>query len=507
MSKDINNQIQILTKKFETRQFKEVINESLVILKKNDNDFLWNMVGLSFQHLNQYKKSIDCFENAIQVNSKNFTALNNLGISCKKLKQYKEAEANLLKAIEINPNYVNAMVNIGNVKNETYFFDDAIKYYKKAIELNNKLPLIYLNLATIYQTINKIDESKKYLIEALNIDETFTIADQKLSMLEKYDIKNLHLQKMINKLNSEKLNVTQNKYLCFGISKAFKDIKDYKNSFKYLKRGNELQRKSLNYDIEFHKSLSKKIKSIFSKINFKDFEMISEGKNQIFILGMPRSGTTLIEKIISSHSKVSTISEANFIPEKIFKHINDDFENLKIFIKSNFQEEYYEFIKSYNIKNKIIIDKTLLNFWYLGFIKIFFPNSKIIHVSRNPLDNCLSIFENLFDYPQGWDCDQNELAEYYLIYKDLMNYWNTLFDKSILNIKYEDIVSNSESKIKELINFCELDWEEQCLKYYDNSNPIKTLSANQANKPIYKSSINKFKNFENDLNILFSKLN
>ena len=89
MSKDINNQIQILTKKFETRQFKEVINESLIILKKNDNDFLWNLVGLSFQHLNQYKKSIDCFENAIQVNSKNFTALNNLGISYKKLKQYK----------------------------------------------------------------------------------------------------------------------------------------------------------------------------------------------------------------------------------------------------------------------------------------------------------------------------------------------------------------------------------------------------------------------------------
>ncbi len=187
--------------------------------------------------------------------------------------------------------------------------------------------------------------------------------------------------------------------------------------------------------------------------------------------------------------------------------MNHDFENLKIFINSNFQDEYYEFIKSYNINNEIIIDKTLLNFWYLGFIKIFFPNSKIIHVSRNPLDNCLSIFENLFDYPQGWDCDQNELAEYYLIYKDLMNYWNTLFDKTILNIKYEDIVSNSENKIKELINFCELDWEEQCLKYYDNNNPIKTLSANQANKPIYKSSINKFKDFENDLNILFSKLN
>ena len=507
MSKDINNQIQILKKKFEARQFKEVINESLIILKKSDNDFLWNIVGLSFQHLNQYKKSIDCFENAIQVNSKNFTAYNNLGISYKKLKQYKKAEDYLLRAIEINPNYVNAMVNIGNVKNETYFFDDAIKYYKKAIELNNKLPLIYLNLATVYQTINKIDESKKYLIEALNIDETFTIADQKLSMLEKYDIKNLHLQKMINKLNSEKLNVTQNKYLCFGISKAFKDLKDYQNSFKYLKRGNELQRKSLNYDIEFHRSLSKKIKLIFSKINFKDFEKTSEGKNQIFILGMPRSGTTLIEKIISSHSKVSTISESNFIPEKVHGFLNKDFDELKKILNSSFQNKYYQFIKSFNIKDEIVVDKTLTNFWYLGFIKILFPESKIIHISRNPKDNCLSIFENLFDYPEGWNWDQEELAEYYLIYQDLMKFWSKLFENSIYNIKYEDVILNTNTKIKELINFCGLEWEEACLNFHENNNPIKTVSFNQANKPIYKSSLEKHKLYEKELDILFSKLN
>ena len=118
----------------------------------------------------------------------------------------------------------------------------------------------------------------------------------------------------------------------------------------------------------------------------------------------------------------------------------------------------------------------------------------------------MSIFENLFDYQQGWDCDQNELAEYYLIYKDLMEYWNKLFGKTILNIKYEDVIANPKNKIEELINFCQLDWEEECLNFHKNNNPIKTLSVNQANKPIYKSSINKFKNFEKDLDILFKRL-
>ena len=133
MSKNLKDEISILIKKFEGKRFNDVINESLVILKKKDNDFLWNLVGLCFQNLNKYNKSIECFENAIKINPKNFSAFNNLGISYKKLKKYKESETNLLNSITINPNYVNAMVNLGNLKNETYFFNDSIKYYKKQL--------------------------------------------------------------------------------------------------------------------------------------------------------------------------------------------------------------------------------------------------------------------------------------------------------------------------------------------------------------------------------------
>ena len=137
MPKNINNEINILIKKFESKRFEEVINKSIILLKKNDNDFLWNLLGLSFQNLNQIKKSIDCFENAINLNQKNFSALNNLGLSHKKIKNYLEAEEYLLKSIELNPNYLNALVPLGNIKNETYFFEESIMYYKKAIKLNN----------------------------------------------------------------------------------------------------------------------------------------------------------------------------------------------------------------------------------------------------------------------------------------------------------------------------------------------------------------------------------
>ena len=507
MPENINKKISILVKKFEIRKFQDVINESLIILKKNDNDFLWNLSGLSFQNLNQIEKSISCFENALSLNPKNFSALNNLGLSHKKLRDYLKAEKYLIQSLEQNPKYINALVNLGNIKNETYYFEDAISYYKKALELNKNLPLIHLNLSVVYQSINKINKAKDHLNKALLIDETFTIADQKLTTLEKYDEKNPHLKLMIYKLEKLELNNSQKIYLHFGLNKVYKDLKNYKKSFFYLQSGNKLQREALTYDINVHKVLSEKIKSTFSKIDSKEIGSIDGGENNIFILGMPRSGTTLIEKIISSHSNVSTISEANFISQKLHGYINKDFKELKKNLNSNFQKKYIEFIKSFNTKNVKIIDKTLTNFWYLGFIKIIFPKAKIIHVSRNPKDNCLSIFENLFDYPEGWNYDQKELAEYYLIYKDLMEFWNNIFRDSILNVRYEDVILDTEKKIKELISFCDLNWENSCLDFHKNNNPIKTVSFNQANKPIYKSSIKKYELYEKELEVLFSKLN
>ena len=200
MLKNLKEKISIIIKKFEIEKFQDVINDSLVILKKNDNDFLWNLVGLSFQNLYQIEKSISCFENALGLNPKNFSASNNLGLSYKKLRNYSKAEEYLQISIELNPKYVNALVNLGNLKNETYFFDNAISFYNKALILNKNLPLIHLNISSVYQSLNKINEAKEHLNKAILIDETFTIADQKLTTLEKYDEKNPHTKMMFYKL-------------------------------------------------------------------------------------------------------------------------------------------------------------------------------------------------------------------------------------------------------------------------------------------------------------------
>ena len=507
MLKNLNHKISILIKKYEYKQFQQVIDESIVILKKNDNDFLWNLTGLSFQNLFKIKKSIDCFENALKINSKNFSALNNLGLSYKMLKDYSKAEEYLLKAKKINPKYVNALVNLGNIKNDTYHLKDALFYYQKALKLNKNLPIINFNISNIYRSTNKINEAKKYLDDAIKLDEKFTMADQKLTLLEKYTKDNPHIKVMLNKLEKKELSNNQKAYLQFGLIKVYRDINDFEKSIFHLIEANKTLRALIKYDIQIHKSLSNKIKSFFSKIDYKKYIQSGKGKGHIFILGMPRSGTSLVEKIVSSHSKVSSISEANFIPEKIYENINKGYESFIDFLKSDFESQYKSFLKAFNIKNNIILDKTLTNFWYVGFIKIFLPEAKIIHISRNPKDNCLSIFENMFDIPEGWNSDQRELAEYYLIYTDIMKYWNSFFKDDLINIKYENLVLNSNTEIKHLIKKCDLNWEVRCLEYYKSENPIKTVSFNQANTPIYKTSIEKYKVYEKKLNNLFSKLN
>ena len=152
-------------------------------------------------------------------------------------------------------------------------------------------------------------------------------------------------------------------------------------------------------------------------------------------------------------------------------------------------------------------------YWYIGFVKTFFPNAIFIHCERNPKDNCLSIFKNLFEgggglnQGEGWQYNELELVEYFHLYRELINFWNLKFKGEIYNIKYENLVNNSEKEIKSLIEYCKLEWDENCLNHHKNYRPVKTLSLNQVNKPIYSTSIKSSNNYKNYLSKIFSSFN
>ena len=513
MSSNIDKEIQILVNKYNYGDFNSVLKKCSKLLEiYPKNDFLWNLSGLSFQRIGNIKNSITSFQNAISINSNNHSAKNNLAIS-KSNKEFSKAENLLVSLIKENPNYVNALVNFANMKNETYFFDEAISTYEKVLKIEKNLPELHLNISNILQAKNQMDEAKNHLHKAIEINEFFTLADQNLSMLLDYsdESNNDHIDKMINKLKNPNLNNNDLINLHFALGKAYEDKKDYENSFKHFESGNKAKDKNSKFSLKYFENLAKDLKSFFLNLDISKIKQHSnKGGNKIFILGLPRSGTTLLEKIISSHSEVNSVSEIGYFYDLINKNIfsENSIDNNKInsLLYQDLDKKYDELLKFYNVKNKYIIDKTLTNFWYVGFIKIFFPKSKIIHSYRNPKDNCLSIYKNLFKTNEAWLYNQNNMGEYYLIYNEMMKFWNEIFEGEIYNNKYEDLVNNKDSKTKEIIKFCNLDWDEKCLNHHKNLNPIKTLSINQANKAIYKTSINSSKFYNDKLTELYSIL-
>ena len=513
---NIEKEIKILLNLFNNAQFELLIGKTKKLIKKKPEYLiLYNILGSAYQKIGDLKLAKETFIKGLKMEPDNIAIMNNLANVYKNIGEIDLSETLFKKIIEKKPNYINGYVNYGNLKRDNNDFKFAIDLYNKALKINSKTPAVLYSLALAYQGLGKFDLAIDYAKKTLEIEPKFTQADMLIAQSMKYVIGSAHYEEMKLKIDHLTLNDEQKTNLLFSLAKAEEDMGSIEESFNNLNIANSTRRKSLNFNINDEINIFNQIKNIFTKINFtKNFTNNIEEKKIIFILGMPRSGTSLTEQIITSHSSVfgagelsqlSRIIKTNLMindtmsEENIFKLVkNDQFAN-------QLRMDYYSYLKRFNTSVPFITDKAPLNFRWIGVIKILFPNSKIIHCSRNPKDNCLSIFKNFFEGGLPFGYNQKELGTYYNLYLNLMNFWKEKFPSSIYNAQYEKIIEDPKNEIKNMIKFCNLNWEENCLKFYDNRTPIKTLSTAQARKPIYKSSKNSFKKFApylSDLNKL-----
>ena len=512
MKSNLNNEIQIIINRFKINDFDYVINKSSVLLKKiPDNDLLWNIKGLSHQSQGNIKDSITCFVTALNRNPKNIAARNNLGNSYKYANQLDLAENCFEECKNEDPNYLPSIVNLANLKTITNDFDTAIDLYLKVLKKNENMESVYVNLAQAYQSIGQFDKSLEMIKLCLSKYPNQTKFDKLLSTQIIYSTDEKHLKSMLNKLERLDINDDQKIDLNFSLGKAHEDLKNYKESFKFYNEGNLLKRKKFKFNIDDKKKLFFEIEKFFkSPISTNNNQGITD-KKIIFVFGLPRSGTTLVESIISSHNQVSALGELNYL-NKFFNlnfvknnQLNLDF--IENFLNRDLQSMYINHIKPFNLNTNIVTDKSLNMYWFIGFAKYFFPNAKFVHCERDPKDNCLSLFKNLFEEGEGWQYNEQELIDYYNLYKKIMIFWNSMFKDDIYNVKYENLVKNSEKEIKNIIHYCKLEWDENCLNHYKIDRPIKTLSLNQANKPIYSTSIKSSDNYQNYLKKISSHFN
>ena len=399
---------------------------------------------------------------------------------------------------------------LGNIK-------EAINVYENFLKHDNRNIATKLNLANLYLTLGITEKAQKLYLSIIQQDPFETDAHRLLvSTKRQISINDPHTIQMQSLFSKKNTSIDLKINLGFALGNTFETLKDFNKSYYYYKTSNELQHQSINFDLNKEKFFIKKIVQNFNleKVSYlKEFG--SNDKRPVFIVGMPRSGTSLVEQILSSHPKIYGAGELSFIEDYLYKNrgvmglriptlINEpNPERLK-----NFSNYYINQLDLINVCNRYIIDKMPGNFRWVGLLKSAFPHSKIIHVTRNPMDNCFSILKSFFaNQTCGYSYHQKTLGEYYNVYKKTFKNWINIFGDEIYNCVYEELVRNPETVVKEMITYLNLDWDNQVLKFYENTRRVNTISALQVREKTYTKSINSWKNYRKNLTELYKTIN
>ena len=438
----------------------------------------WDNLAKLFRVQNKLSKSIPAFENLIKLDPYNFEALVSLGTIYIKLSKYHQ----------------------------------GINLYEKSLTIKPENPRVYLSLGHALKTIGQREKSEIAYHNAIKFypfsgEAYWSLANLKTYKFSKKEISNMKLA--INK----NIHPNEQIQMHFALAKALESNNQFEDSFNHYKEGNWLQRKQIKYNSEEYK-LSIDDVITFFKSNKDIFKSRANIKNDdpIFILGLPRSGSTLIEQILSSHSLIDGTQELPNIMAisrdiKLIDPNNGYPNNLMNIDTSSFNDfgqKYIDETMWARSSKPFFIDKMPNNFVHIGLIKLILPNAKIIDARRNPMDACFSCFKQYFAKGQHFTYDLDDIARYYKDYLRLMDFWNELFPREIFTINYEDIINNPNKKIRELLNFCNVEFESSCLDFHKSKRPVKTASSEQVRQPMYKTGLDYWKNYRNNLDILIN---
>tara|TARA_B100000575_G_C23128000_1_gene653812 strand:- start:890 stop:2602 length:1713 start_codon:yes stop_codon:yes gene_type:complete len=521
----------------------------LNVSKPNNYDVLRHL-GILNQDQGNYEKAYNFFIKSIEIKPNGFEAINNLGTIHLFNKNRDLAQKCFEKALSFNSGYIPAINNLSGLYHTLNDGKLSLKYaelalsiqpnnsftknqFAKALVLNNKLTDAIeifrslsdaepnnndfkINLSTALRENGEIDEANQIIKDGFESDFKNTDFFGYYVSNKENTLSSEHIKYYENLLNDEKTRSHTRIIISYAFFEYYRHKKKYNLSGKFLVTYNNLQYKLREFNIDKEVQFFEKIKQINSKSIFRP-KIREKQIKPIFICGMPRSGTTLCEQIIASHSKVSGAGELNELTELsgIGNLIQADNNKISDFEKSleselflqDIRDKYLGFLSKFIIENEeYVTDKLPHNFIFIGLIKLIFPDAKIIYCKRDPLDNCFSLFAHKFiEMSHQYSYNQAMLGKYYLLHKDLMNFWLSKF-QDIFVLDNEELVNNQEFISKELIKYCDLKWEENCLNFQDTKRQVRTASIEQVREPINRKSIGAWKKYESFLSDLVSTL-
>ena len=495
------------------------------------SSLLLNLVGTFYKAIGMLEEAVQSFENAIAIKPDYAEAFNNLGATFLELRRPQMAVINYEKALTIKPDYAEAYNNLGNILRGLGQVDVAIKNLEKALAIKPDYAVAHYNLGIALKEFGQRDNAVKSFEKALAIQPNYVKAHHSLSILKKFTENDSQITLMESLLSNNNLSQSDRIQLCFALAKANENLGNQEELFEFLHKGNRLRKEELNYSLDKAKNLFTFIKELFSALPTDVEQSLSFEPSTIrpiFIVGMPRSGTTLVEQIISSHHAVYGAGELTTLPTVIDlivkKHITQGSSiasttigDMKLNIAKTYslpeeaflsiRQEYLSELSRFEVSENVITDKLPLNFQYIGFILSAFPEAKIVHLERDARATCWSNYQCLnLNNENGYSYNLDDLTGFYGLYVELMDYWHNLYPDKIYDICYEDLTTNQEEETRKLLQYCELDWDENCLNFHKNKRAVKTASALQVREKMYQGSSEAWKKHEAYLQPLIKAL-
>jgi tetratricopeptide (TPR) repeat protein len=425
-----------------------------------------------------------CFERALALRPDLAEPHNNLGNALREQGKFEQAAARYQQALALKPQYAEALNNLGNIRWEQGKFDEAATHYLQAVALNPDLAEAHYHLSEL---------------------KTFRAGDVALAALEALAAR------------KDRLPPGDMLFTHFGLGKALEDVGDHGRAFQHWLEGNALKRGQINYDEAAWQQVFRLTADAFDASLLDRFALSGDPSSvPIFVLGMPRSGSTLIEQILASHPQVHAAGELKNLDRAVgampdsagrpvlFPHYmpSIDADGLRRLGKA-----YLASLPPLPECKTRITDKMPANFFYVGLIRLILPNARIIHTVRDPVDTCISCFSRLFASGQLYSYDLAELGRYYRWYYDLMAHWRSILPAgAMLDVSYEHLVDNLEEQARRMLDYCGLPWDDRCLSFYETNRPVATLSNVQIRQPVYRTSLARWRRYEDYIQPLLAEL-
>jgi Flp pilus assembly protein TadD len=484
---------------------------------KPNNPRFHNNFGVASKELGRLEEAKSCYQQALRLKPDSAEVHNNLGLVYSAQNKWEEATASFYRALQINPKDPEAHNYLGIVCQEKGSLNEAENYYRKAIELNPAYAAAQNNLGLVYKDLGRLDEAEVRFREALRLKPDFAEVRNNLAQIKTFHADDPDLAALKDlEASGDTIPSHQRVHIYFALGKASEDLGEYDQAFQYWNQGNRLKRQSITYQIRTTEQLFERVVAVLDEAMFQRWAGSGcPSELPVFIVGMPRSGTTLIEQILASHPQVHGAGELKDLPRLVGVGRRDNrqvpfpeyMEELRSEDLTRLGEMYVSRLRPHAPHARRIVDKMPSNFCYAGLIHLILPDARIIHCLRDPIATCLSCYGLLFKEGIEFSYDLEELGRFYRLYEGLMAHWRKVLPEGrILEVRYEDVVADLETQAHRIVQHCGLEWDEACLAFHATNRPVKTASATQVRQPIYKSSLERWRRYEKHLGPLLASL-